>query len=84
MPSELMGLTKMGYLPHGFFNQLPQRSSDMDESQAQAKDDESDDDDANIQDPESTDPFGQVVGMSEVQTIGMYANQSRSYLYIYT
>jgi hypothetical protein len=82
MPFKPMGLTQMGILPHGSFDQPPRCSSDMDDSQTQAEDDENDD--ANIQDPESTDPSGQVVGTSEVQTIGMYANQPRLYLYIYT
>jgi hypothetical protein len=84
MPSAPMGLTQMGYLPHGYFDQPPRCSSDMDDSQTQAEDDEHDDDDADIQDLESTDPFGQVIGIGEVQTIGMYANHSRLYLYIYT
>jgi hypothetical protein len=44
----------------------------MDDSQAQSEDDENDDDDADIQDPESTDPSGQVVGISKIQTIGIY------------
>jgi hypothetical protein len=56
----------------------------MHTSQTQAEDDENDDDDADIQDQESTDPSRQVIGISEVRTIGMYANQSRLYLYIYT
>jgi hypothetical protein len=55
----------------------------MDDSQAHVEDDEHDDDDADIQDPESTDPFGQVIGIGQVQTIGMYTNHSRLYLYIY-
>jgi hypothetical protein len=67
MPSESMGLTQMGYLP-------PQHSSDMDDSETQAENAENDDDDNDMQDPESNDPSGQVVGMSEVQTIGMYVN----------
>ena len=84
MPSKPMGLTQMGLLPLDFFDQPPQAPSDMDDSQAQAENDEDDDDDADIQDLESTDPSGQVVGVTDVQTIGMYANQSRLYLYIYT
>jgi hypothetical protein len=79
-----MGLTQMGLLLHGFFNEPSRVPSDMDDSQAQVEDDEDDDDDADIQDPESSDPFGQVVSVSEVHTIGMYANQSCLYLYIYT
>jgi hypothetical protein len=54
----------------------------MDDSQTQADDDDDDDDD--IQDLESNDPSRKVVGMSEVQIISMYANQSYLYLYIYT
>jgi hypothetical protein len=57
-----MGLTQMGYLPHDFFDQPPRCSSNMDDSETQAKDDDND-----IQDPESNDPFGQVVGKSEVR-----------------
>jgi hypothetical protein len=34
MPSTLMGLTQMGYLPHDYFDQPPRRSSNMDDSQA--------------------------------------------------
>ena len=70
----------MGYLPYGYFDQSLRRSSDMNDSQVQAEDD----DDPNIQDPESTNPSGQVIGIGEVQTIGMYANHSHLYLYIYT
>jgi hypothetical protein len=81
---EPVGLTHMGLLSHSFFDQPPRAPSDMDDSQAQAKDDENDDNDANIQDPKSTDPSRQVVGISEVQTIGMHANHSCLYLYIYT
>ena len=55
----------------------------MDDSHTHAEDDENDDDD-DIQDLESNDPSRQVVGISEVQTIGMYANKYRLYLYIYT
>jgi hypothetical protein len=84
MQSESDGFDSDGILSHGFFSQPPRRISDMDDSQTQAKDDENDDDDADIQDQESTDPSGQVIGISEVQTIGMYANRSRLYLYIYT
>jgi hypothetical protein len=69
----------MGYLSHGFFDQPPRRSSDMDDSVIQFDDDNND-----MQDLESNNPFWQVVGMSEVQPIGMYANQSRLYVYIYT
>ena len=64
----------MGYLPHSFFDQPPLRSSDMDDSETQAEDDENDDDDDDMQDPKSNNPSKQVVGMSKVQTIGMYAN----------
>ena len=84
MSFEPMGLTQMGLLPHDFFDQPPRAPSDMDDSQVHAEDDENDDDDADIQDPESTDLSGQVVGISEVQTIGTYANQFCLYLYIYT
>ena len=55
----------------------------MDDSQASVEDDEHDDDDADIQNWESTNPSGQVIGIDEVQTIGMYANHSCLYLYIY-
>jgi hypothetical protein len=55
----------------------------MDDSQAPDQDDEHDDDDADIQHPKSTDPFRQVIGIDEVQTIGMYANHYRLYVYIY-
>jgi hypothetical protein len=68
-----MGLTQMSYLPHDFFDQPPRRSSNMDDSETQAKDDENDDDDNDIQDPESNDPSRQVVE-ERGQAIGMYAN----------
>jgi hypothetical protein len=79
MPSKPTNLTQLGLLPHGYFDQPPQCSSDMDDSQAPIDDD----DDADIQDPESTDPSGQMISIDKVQTIGMYANHSRLYLYIY-
>jgi hypothetical protein len=65
MPSTPMGLTQMGNLLHSYFDQPLRRSSNMDDSQAQAKDDEHDHD-ADIQDLESTDPSGQVIGIGEV------------------
>ena len=54
----------------------------MDDSQAPGQDDEHDDD-ADIQHPESNDPSRQVIGVDEVQTIGMYANHYCLYVYTY-
>ena len=82
MLSEPPTLTQIGFLQHGYFDQPPQRSSDVHDSQAPGQDDEHDDD-ADVQHPESTDPSRQVIGVDEVQTIGVYANHYCLYVYIY-
>jgi hypothetical protein len=81
MPSLPMSLTQTSYLPNGFFDHPPQPNSHMDDSETQV-DDDIDDDTNDTQDSESNDPARQVLGKSEVQTIGMYANQSHLYIYI--
>jgi hypothetical protein len=82
MPSPPMGLTQMGYFSHSFFDQPPRCSSDMDDSDTQVDDD---DDDNDMQDLESNDSFGQVVGKSEVQTIVcMLTSLVYMYIFIYS
>ena len=88
MLSEPPTLTQIGLLPHGYFDQPPRHSSDVDDSQAPGQDDEHDDDehdddDADVQHPESTDPSRWVIGVDEVQTIGMYAPHYLLYIHIY-
>jgi hypothetical protein len=58
----------------------------MEDSEAQASSVDIDDDGSDSQEPQLDDPTQQVLGVNEVQTIGMYvcmyASQSCLYVYI--
>ena len=85
MPSMLPTMSELGLCSHGHLDRssLPHSSTYMNDSETHAKVD-LDDETNDRQDPKPDDPTQHVLGVNQVQTIGMYVCQSNNInIYIY-
>ena len=82
---EPLDLTQIGLVPHGYFDHLPRAHSSayMEDSETQVPSVDIDEDGSDSQEPQPDDPAQQVLGVDEVQMIGMYVCQPVLFISIY-